>query len=194
VPQEIERHATLLSKIKAPDGVFSVLGNHDYAEYTDLPYEVEYENQIRTIAVQERQLGWTVLVNARRYVRRGNDSIVIAGMENDGEDRFPQLGNLGNALYGVKRSDFIVMLEHDPSSWRRKILPKSHTQLTLSGHTHGMQFSLFGWSPMSLLGKECMGLYRIGDRALYVSKGLGGVIPFRFGATGEIVVIKLKKK
>ncbi len=194
VPQEIERHATLLSKIKAPDGVFSVLGNHDYAEYTDLPYEVEYENQIRTIAVQERQLGWTVLVNARRYVRRGNDSIVIAGMENDGEGRFPQLGNLGNALYGVKRSDFIVMLEHDPSSWRRKILPKSHTQLTLSGHTHGMQFSLFGWSPMSLLGKECMGLYRIGDRALYVSKGLGGVIPFRFGATGEIVVIKLKKK
>ena len=127
-------------------------------------------------------------------MRRGNDSIVIAGMENDGEGRFPQLGNLGNALYGVKRSDFIVMLEHDPSSWRRKILPKSHTQLTLSGHTHGMQFSLFGWSPMSLLGKECMGLYRIGDRALYVSKGLGGVIPFRFGATGEIVVIKLKKK
>jgi len=87
-----------------------------------------------------------------------------------------------------------VMLEHDPSSWRRKILPHSHAQLTLSGHTHGMQFELFGWAPMSVLKKEVDGLYHVGPRYLYVSKGLGGVVPFRFGATPEVVVITLRKK
>jgi hypothetical protein len=94
----------------------------------------------------------------------------------------------------VSRNEFIVMLEHDPRSWRRNILPHSHTQLTLSGHTHAMQLSLFGWSPVSLVYKEAWGLYRIGQRALYVTKGLGGVIPFRLGASGEIVVITLKNK
>ncbi len=194
VPQEIEPHVKVLKKIKAPDGVFSVLGNHDYAEYTDAPYEVEYENMQRIVSIQQRELGWTVLVNSRRYVHRGQDSIVIAGMENDGEGRFPQLGDVGYALYGVSRQAFVVMLEHDPTAWRRKILPKCHAQLTLSGHTHAMQFSLFGWTPMSLRHREVEGLYRMGERAIYVSKGLGGVIPMRFGATGEIVVINLKKK
>lgn len=85
------------------------------------------------------------------------------------------------------------MLEHDPSSWRRKILPQCHAQLTLSGHTHAMQFAIFGWSPIQLTCGETVGLYREGHRALYVSKGLGGVIPLRFGATGEITVITLRK-
>jgi hypothetical protein len=115
-------------------------------------------------------------------------------MENDGEGRFPQLGDIAQTLRRLKRQSFVIMLEHDPTAWKRKILPHSHAQLTLSGHTHGGQFNLFGWSPASLKYREYDGLYRAGDRMLYVTKGLGGVIPFRFGTPGEIVVITLKCK
>jgi hypothetical protein len=114
-------------------------------------------------------------------------------MENDGDGiHFPQKGDIKKTLKGIDDDDFILMLEHDPSSWRRKIIPDGRAQLTLSGHTHKMQFALFGWCPMSITGKEVSGWYTNGTQALFVSAGLGGLIPFRFGATGEIVVITLK--
>jgi predicted MPP superfamily phosphohydrolase len=86
------------------------------------------------------------------------------------------------------------MLQHDPNAWRAKILPECNAQLTLSGHTHGGQFSLFGWNPANFTYSECFGMYYEGDRAIYVSSGLGGIIPFRLGQPGEIVVITLRKK
>jgi predicted MPP superfamily phosphohydrolase len=86
------------------------------------------------------------------------------------------------------------MLEHDPSSWRRKIIPDGRAQLTLSGHTHNMQFSLFDWSPMSVLGKEINGWYKEGNQSLFVTAGVGALIPWRFGATGEIVVLELRSE
>ena len=193
-PQEIEPHKELLSSIKARDGVFSVMGNHDYPVYSGADEFQKYADLGTRCSIDE-ELGWTQLNNGHRTIRRGDEHIIIAGMENDGEgksDRDPQLGDIQIALWGVSRDEFVVMLEHDPRSWRRNILPHSHTQLTLSGHTHAMQLSLFGWSPVSLVYKEAWGLYRIGQRALYVTKGLGGVIPFRLGASGEIVVITLK--
>ena len=88
---------------------------------------------------------------------------------------------------------FIVMVEHDPSAWRRKIIPDHRAQLTLSGHTHAGQIKLFGWCPLSLTGKEVNGWYQEGRQSLFVTAGLGALVPFRFGATGEIVVITLKK-
>ena len=195
-PQEIDPHRELLSSIKARDGVFSVMGNHDYPVYSGDDDFEKYANLGRRTSIDE-DLGWTLLSNEHRTVRRGDDHIVIAGMENDGEgksERDPQLGDIQHALWGVGRDEFVVMLEHDPRSWRRTILPHSHTQLTLSGHTHAMQLALMGWSPVSLYYKEANGLYRLGQRAIYVSKGLGGVIPFRLGAPGEIVVITLKSE
>ena len=84
------------------------------------------------------------------------------------------------------------MLQHDPALWRVMILPDKRAQLTLSGHTHNMQFSLFGWSPMSLRCKENYGWFKEGNQSLFVTAGLGGLIPWRFGATGEIVVLELK--
>ena len=114
-------------------------------------------------------------------------------MENDGKPPFPARGNLTKALRGVPNHRFVIMLEHDPSAWRRKILPYSNAQLTLSGHTHAMQFKLFGWSPASLLYKEWSNMYYEDDRALNVTVGMGGLIPFRIGASNEIVVIKLRK-
>lgn len=192
-PSEIVPFAKRLSTLKAEDGVFSVLGNHDYPDYTDAPHYVKYERLDSVIGLQQ-EIGWTVLMNSRRYIYRGQDSIVISGMENDGEGRFPQRGDITQALWMVGRQDFVVMLEHDPSSWRRKILRQCHAQLTMSGHTHGMQFEVFGFSPLALLGKECDGLYERSGRYLYVSKGVCGVVPFRLGATPEIVVFTLRKK
>ena len=115
-------------------------------------------------------------------------------MANDGDGRFPQLGNHNQALWGISRDEFVVMLEHDPSSWRRRILPHTHVQLTLSGHTHGGQINILGWSPARLRCRECQGLYQGGGRALYVSRGIGGVVPFRLNCPAEITVITLRKK
>jgi len=193
VPEEIEPVADLLSSVKARDGVFSVLGNHDYPMYFKGDEFEKYEKMGLRMNIDE-QLGWTLLVNERRFIRRGNERIVIGGMDNDGAtERFPQNGDVQQTLFGVRLHDFIVMLEHDPTAWRRKILPHSHTQLTLSGHTHGGQVSLFGWTPASITYHESRGLYQAGKRYLYVNSGLGGVVPFRLGTPAEIVVITLRR-
>lgn len=192
-PGEIAPHEAALASLKARDGVFSILGNHDYAEYLKVGEAVKAENCRRMIDTQ-RRMNWTLLMNEHRTVRRGNDSIVIAGMENDGDGRrFPQKGDVAKTLRGVSDGAFVIMLEHDPNAWRRKILPQCGAQLTLSGHTHAMQFELFGWSPSSLVYREWGGLFSEGGRTINVSTGLGGFIPFRFGVPGEIVVITLAK-
>lgn len=193
-PGEVTPHEALLASLHAPDGVFSVLGNHDYAEYVKADEATKAAN-CRAMVDGQRRMGWTLLLNESRMVRRGADSIVVAGMENDGDGKkFPQKGDIAKTLQGVGDSAFVVMLEHDPSSWRRKILPQSTAQLTLSGHTHAMQFALWGWSPASLVYSEWGGVFTEGSRSINVSTGLGGFIPFRFGVPGEIVVITLKKK
>ena len=128
-------------------------------------------------------------------MRRGSDSIVIAGMENWGSmKRMPRKGDVKKTLAGLSPDScpFIIMLQHDPSAWDEKILPECQAQLTLSGHTHGGQFELFGWSPASLSYKEGGGWTYKDGRALYVSTGLGALIPFRLGMPGEIVQITLK--
>jgi predicted MPP superfamily phosphohydrolase len=192
-PEELYSQMDILSRLKAKDGVYSVLGNHDYAKYVDCSEAEKAANCRETVSL-EKQLGWTLLQNEHRYIERGKSRIVIAGMENDGDGKnFPQKGNISKTLKGVDNDDFILMLEHDPSSWRRKIIPDGRAQLTLSGHTHKMQFALFGWSPMSLLGREFNDWYTEGSQSLFVTAGLGGLIPFRFGATGEIVVLTLRK-
>lgn len=187
---EIDAQRELLSSIRAKDGVVAVLGNHDYAEYVG-GTKAEKDSCCRLTVEAIKRLGWTLLRNEHLVVRRGNDSIVVAGMENDGEGRFPQLGDIAKTLEGVGEGAFIVMLEHDPTSWHRKIVPYSSAQLTLSGHTHGGQMSILGWSPASFVYSEYNGMYNNGRHSLYVSKGLGGVVPFRLGASGEIVVITL---
>jgi hypothetical protein len=210
-PKEIYPHMDVMSSLKAKDGIYAVLGNHDYGDYICGNTARKVANCRETMSL-ERQMGWTLLMNEHRYIDRNKSSIIIAGMENDGDGiKFPQNGNIKQTLKGVsssppesggargglnKRSDyrpFVLMLEHDPSSWRRKIIPDGRAQLTLSGHTHKMQFSLFGWCPLTLTGKEVSGWYTEGNQSLFVTAGLGGLIPFRFGSTGEIVVLTLRK-
>lgn len=192
-PSEIAPYEALLASLKARDGVVSVLGNHDYAHYVKAS-EAEKAANVREHIAAHRRLGWTLLMNGHRTIRRGADSIVVGGMENDGDGkRFSQAGDIGKTLAGVTDSAFVVMLEHDPSSWRRKILPQSRAQLTLSGHTHAMQFEVMDWSPASFVYDEWGGVFYEGGRAINVSTGLGGFIPFRFGVPGEIVVIELRR-
>jgi predicted MPP superfamily phosphohydrolase len=193
---EMERQLPQLERLKAKDAICSVLGNHDYGFY-EYDGAFEADSDEGRLVTMQIDMKWRVFMNGYRYVRRGDQRLVIAGMENDGEDatlRSPQKGDLSAALDGIRRNDFVVLLEHDPTSWRRKILRHCHAQLTLSGHTHGGQLSILGWSPASLRYRECEGLYTLNRRHLYVTKGIGGAIPFRLGATPEIVVITLKKK
>ena len=192
-PQEIRPFVDVLGSIKAKDGVFSVIGNHDYSDYIEATPDIKAENEKETREL-ERKMGWRLLVNEHEVVRRGADSIVIAGLDNDGDGKkFPQRGDVRKALEGVSDSAFVVMAEHDPTCWRRKILPESRAQLTLSGHTHAMQFMIGNWSPASFVYKEWGGLFSEGTRALIVSTGIGGFIPFRFGVPGEIVVITMRR-
>ena len=192
-PQEICPFVDVLGGIKAKDGVFSVIGNHDYSDYIEATPDIKAENEKETREL-ERKMGWRLLVNEHEVVRRGADSIVIAGLDNDGDGKkFPQRGDVRKALEGVSDSAFVVMAEHDPTCWRRKILPESRAQLTLSGHTHAMQFMIGNWSPASFVYKEWGGLFSEGARALIVSTGIGGFIPFRFGVPGEIVVITMRR-
>lgn len=193
-PQELTRHAPVLARLHSRDGIYSVLGNHDYSEYLpSLPETTKraYERQTRSF---ETSIDWNLLLNDRRIIRRGQDSLVIAGGENDGLPPFPQKADLKCTLRGISSKSFVVMLLHDPSAWRRSILPYSKVQLTLSGHTHGGQFSLFGLRPTQIVGKEDAGLYSEGNRKLFVSTGLGGFVPFRFHMDPEVVVITLRKK
>ena len=203
-PQEIYEHMDILSSLKARDGVYAVLGNHDYAKYIAVSDAQKVANERETVSL-EKQLGWHLLQNAHsvierdnaRYGGKGKSYLVVAGMENDGDGvHFPQNGDIKQTLNGVQMSDdaFLLMLEHDPSAWRRKIIPDGRAQLTLSGHTHNTQFALFGWSPLALTGKEVNGWYHEGQQSLFVTAGLGGLIPFRFGATGEIVVLTLHRE
>lgn len=192
-PQEIRPFVDVLGGIKAKDGVFSVIGNHDYSDYIEATPDIKAENEKETREL-EIKIGWRLLVNEHEVVRRGADSIVIAGLDNDGDGKkFPQRGDVRKALEGVSDSAFVVMAEHDPTCWRRKILPESRAQLTLSGHTHAMQFMIGNWSPASFVYKEWGGLFSEGARALIVSTGIGGFIPFRFGVPGEIVVITMRR-
>ena len=189
-PKDLYDHKELLSSLKAKDGVYSVLGNHDYDKYMHPTDEREVKQCKETIAL-ERSFGWKVLLNEHRTISRGGEHITIAGMENDGDGkRFPQRGDIKKTLNGVK--GFTILLEHDPSSWRRRILPDGRAELTLSGHTHAMQFNFFGWNPVELLGKEWYGWYKEGDQSLYVTSGAGALIPWRIGSTAEIMVIELR--
>lgn len=191
-PDELPRFAQTLKRLKAKDGVMSVLGNHDYSRYVNLPPDEALRNE-RMTRDFETSVGWQLLLNDNRIVRRGSDSIVIAGGENDGRPPFPAKADLKKAMRGIDAKSFVVMLQHDPSAWRRHILPETNAQLTLSGHTHGGQISLFGLRPTELVGKEDDGLYVEGKRKLFVSTGLGGFIPFRFYMNPEVVEITLKR-
>jgi predicted MPP superfamily phosphohydrolase len=196
-PEEMIPPMLYFRQLVALDGVYAVLGNHDYAVYQTGTDE-EKETNIKLTKDVIRKMGFDLLLNEHRIIHRDSDSIVVAGMENWGvAERAPKEGDVKKTLnspFSTLNSQFVLMLQHDPTCWREKILPECNAQLTLSGHTHGGQFSLFGWSPVALTYDEWQGMTYEGDRALYVSTGAGSLIPFRLNQPREIVVITLRKK
>lgn len=182
-----------LKTLHAKDGVFSILGNHDFFIY-EFHNDAERCAEADKLTTYERDiLGWNVLRNASHIIQKGGDSIAIAGVDNiNGGQGFPtiQKGDLHKALDGIG-GVFTILMSHDPSHWKAEVLPKSDVQITLSGHTHAAQIRLFGWSFARLSFRECDGLYNEDGRILYVNAGAGCTAPFRIGCPSEVTVITL---
>lgn len=191
---ELDGFQEILSQLHAPDGVYSVLGNHDYGTYYRWPTADDEKQNLNYLIEQQKAMGWKLLNNEHAIIRHNGDSIALIGVENDGEPPFPQHADLPHAIKGTEGM-FSVLLSHNPTHWRREVLPTSNIELMLSGHTHAMQMMLFGHSLATLKYPEWKGMYYKGERALYVNIGIGYVgLPFRFGAWPEITVIELKQK
>lgn len=191
---ELLEFTEIFSELKAKDGVYSVLGNHDYGTYVKWNSEADRIANIDYLIACENRMGWRMLNNSHTIIRRGNDSIAVIGVENSGRPPFPDYARLKEASAGTEGM-FQILMSHDPTHWRRQILPESDIELTLSGHTHDMQITFFGLSVSSFIYPEHNGMYMEGERGLYVNIGLGHVLfPMRLGAWPEITVITLKKK
>ena len=194
---ELKPFVPILKALRAKEEgrVYAVLGNHDY-----MPYNRSMNPRERTEAVAElvrmerEELGWTVLLNESAMIHRGKDSIAILGCENQSVGAHPviQRGDLAKAMEG-NEDNFSILLTHDPSQWRKEVLPESHIPLTLSGHTHAMQLRILGFTPSKWVYPECDGLYTEGDQHLYVNIGLGSILPWRIGATPEITLMTLNR-
>ena len=202
--KEIYPFVNALSRLKGKQGVYSVLGNHDYGDYMDWSSAIERERNNRELIDVQNKMGWRMLNNEHCWVRKDNDSIAIIGVENWGEPPFSVYGDLRKAYSNLNDENFKVLLTHNPEHWKREVSEISNIDLSLSGHTHGMQFVLqFGdwkWSPAVWKYKEWGGLYTKEnpegkELKLYVNIGLGEVaLPFRLGATPEVTLITLKKE
>lgn len=175
--------------------VYSVLGNHDYADYTGQDKAWRKADTQRLIQWQ-REYGWTVLNNAHLDIARGADTLRLVGVENIGEPPFSTYGHLRKAMGGYEAAErcFTLLLSHNPTHWRREVLPNTQIDLTLSGHTHAMQFRVLGWSPVSWRYKEWGGLYSEGEQHLYVNTGLGCIgNPSRVGVRPEVTILTLSR-
>lgn len=191
---EVDGFQSILSQLHAPDGVYSILGNHDYGTYYHWKSKQEEKENLSYLIRQQKEMGWKLLNNAHDILHHRGDSIALIGVENDGEPPFSQYADLPKAMQGTEGM-FQILLSHNPTHWRREVLPKTNIALMLSGHTHAMQSILFGHSLAELIYPEWQGMYYEGNRALYVNIGIGYVgLPFRFGAWPEVTVLTLHKE
>ena len=199
---EVRPFVSDLSKMVSKDGVLSVMGNHDYCEYGQNHSEEYKKRNQNVLHYFERKMGWRLLDNEHVTIgrlRRANgenisESIAVIGVENISKPPFPDYGNLAVAMGELPKGMFKVLLSHDPSHWRRGVLHKTDIALTLSGHTHAGQLKIGKFSPSKWAYNEWGGKYTEGNSMLYVSTGVGGTVPFRFGAWPEINIITLKRK
>ena len=197
VPEELDAIEGTLKSLHAKDGVISVLGNHDYGIYAGGPgsenKKRSQEESVKELVKREREMGWDILLDENRIIGRGEDSIAVIGVENTSPSKhFPSKGNLEEASEGTEGM-FRILLSHDPMHWEMEVLGEDYP-LTLSGHTHAMQFALFGWSPSRFIFRQHKGLYKEGNQYIYVNIGLGETIfPARIGTPPEITEIILRK-
>ena len=198
---EMDNWIEVFSKLKTPEfGKFSILGNHDYGEYVSWPTEAEKTRNFEGIKSVHPKIGFQLLLNENVKLKKGNSELSLIGVENWGRG-FKQAGDLKKATEGISPEEFKILLSHDPSHWDLEVQnhPMNY-QLTLSGHTHGMQFGIeipgvFRWSPVQYVYKQWAGLYENIGRYLYVNRGFGyHAYPGRVGIWPEITLIELRRK
>lgn len=191
---ELDAFIPVFSQLKTKHGVYSVLGNHDYSTYIKWDTPQQQEAQLDSLKAKQARMGWTLLNNRHVKLHQQNDSIALIGVENSGRPPFPDHARLSEAMTGTAGM-FQILLSHDPSHWRREVLPKTDIQLMLAGHTHAMQTRIFGFTPAQFVYPENDGLYQEGEQMLYVNIGLGHLLyPMRLGAWPEITLLTLKAK
>lgn len=196
--KEIVPFLDVFNQLKAPHGVMSTKGNHDYGVYYDWESKEDHIADQVEMETHHKDLGFDLLNNENRIIERGGEKLNIIGVENWGLPPFPQVGDLDMALKGAD-SPFTVLLSHDPSYWDEVVIDhKRHVHLTLSGHTHGMQFGVeipgVKWSPVQYKYPRWAGLYKEKNQYLYVNRGFGFIgFPGRVGIMPEISVIELQQ-
>lgn len=201
VAEEIVPYISLFSRLKAPMGVYSILGNHDYGDYISWPSDEAKQQDLEDLKQHHAAMGWQLLMNEHRIFRRGNESIALLGIENwSAKKQFPKYGRMDKAYEGLAIEDppFKILMSHDPSHWEAEVCRDyPDIDLTLSGHTHGMQFGLrlgskWQWSPIKYAYRQWAGLYQKEQQYLYVNVGFGFLgYPGRFGMKPEITVFDL---
>ena len=197
---EVLPWVTTFSQLKATHGVYSVLGNHDYGDYADWENDAAKGENMERLYATQKKMGWDLLRNEARWIEKDGQKIAVVGVENWGKGGFKKAGDLNQALSGVDPEDFKILLSHDPSHWEAEVLPHpAPVELTLSGHTHGMQFGIeipgwFKWSPVQWRYKQWAGIYGTEQQRLNVNRGFGFLAyPGRVGMWPEITVITLKR-
>ncbi|MDO5979390.1 metallophosphoesterase [Flavivirga spongiicola] len=198
--EELVPYKNIFGKLKAKDGLFSVLGNHDYGDYVQWESEEAKKQNLEDLKNLQRDIGFDVLLNESRYLERNGERIALIGVENWGAGGFKTAGDLKKASSVIDKNDFKILMSHDPSHWERKVIQDDyHYHLTLSGHTHGMQFGIeipgwFKWSPAKWRYKYWAGIYEELGQYINVNRGFGYLaFPGRVGIWPEITVIELKK-
>ena len=196
---EMRDYQDIFSKVKAPLGVFSSLGNHDYGDYTDWENPQAKQRNLDKLVATHKNMGWDLLRNENRRLKIGNEEIGILGMENWGElSRFPKYGRMDLTVKNTDDLPVKLLLSHDPSHWRAEVLPKyPQIDMVFAGHTHGMQCGIqtehFQWSPVEYLYNEWAGFYRQGKQQIYVNVGYGFFgFRGRVGILPEITIFTLK--
>ncbi len=196
---EMYGYQDVFSKVKAPLGVYSSLGNHDYGDYANWPNEAAKQKNMDDLIATHKNLGWDLLMNTNRRLKVNGEEIGILGVENWGSlSRFPKRGRLDLAVKNTDDLPVKLLLSHDPSHWRAQVLPHyPQIDAMFAGHTHGMQFGIqteyFQWSPVQYIYKEWAGLYHEGNQQLYVNVGYGFLgYPGRLGMLPEITIFELK--
>jgi len=196
--EELNDWKPILGKLKAKYGKYSILGNHDYGDYFDWKNDAEKEQNFENLLQAQKELGFRLLLNESEEIELNNSKIALIGVENWGLPPFPQYGNLNQAMNGSEKLPFKILMSHDPSHWDAEVIKKTYSDLTLSGHTHWMQFGIpIGkkrWSPVKYKYPRWAGIYTEGTQYLYVNRGFGYIgFPGRVGMPPEITVIELKK-
>lgn len=187
------------SKLKAPFGMYSVLGNHDYGDYTGWANEAAKAANLARLKQVHKEIGFNLLLNNAVQIKKDGGEIALIGVENWGKGGFHKYGDLVNATENVGDDEFKILMSHDPSHWEAKTLEHTqHINLALAGHTHGMQFGIelfgFQWSPVKYMYPQWAGLYEKNGKYLYVNRGFGFLgFKGRLGIWPEITVITLKR-